>query len=129
MAALVKLAVEHADACIDPGAGTARLGLGTAVEHAVEIAVDGHGEAIGAHGAGKPRRHVKAVERDDAAHFRLDPIERRVIGALGHGKDAAGIGLEQHFRRDLDEGGFAIGHACFVRAGFGGADAELDIVC
>ncbi len=55
--------------------------------------------------------HVKAVERDDAAHLRLDPIERRILRVLRHGKDAAGIGLEQHFRRDLDEGGFAIGHA------------------
>jgi hypothetical protein len=52
----------------------------------------------------------KTIERNDAAHLRLDPIERRVVGAVRHGKDAASIGLEQHFRRDLDEGGFAVGH-------------------
>ena len=76
----------------------------------VEIAVDRDGEAVGAHGAGEPRRQVEAVERDDAAQVRLDPVERGVLGALRHREDAAGIGLEQHLRRDLDDGGFAVGH-------------------
>src|SRR5262249_62114262 len=56
-----------------------------------------------------------ALERNDTAQVRLDPIERRVIRAFRHGKDAAGIGLEQHLRRDFDESGFAVGHARFVR--------------
>ena len=55
-------------------------------------------------------RHAKPIERDDAAHVGLDPIERRIVGIFGHREYAAGIGLEQHFRCDLDEGGFAIGH-------------------
>ena len=90
--------------------GRSGCGSEAALEHAVEVAVHGDGEAVGAHRADEPRRHVKTIERNDAAHLRLDPIERRVVGAVRHGKDAASIGLEQHFRRDLDEGGFAVGH-------------------
>ena len=50
------------------------------------------------------RGDAKAVERDHAAHFRLDPEQRRVVGALGHRKDAAGIGAQQHFGRDFGSG-------------------------
>ena len=47
--------------------GAAGLRLGAAVDHRVEIAIDGHREAVGAHGTGEPSRHMKAIERDDAA--------------------------------------------------------------
>ena len=40
MPSLVEPAIERADTCIDPGAGTARLGLGTALDHRIEVAVD-----------------------------------------------------------------------------------------
>ena len=111
MAALMKLAIEGADARVDPGARAAGPGFRAGLDHGVEVAVDGNGETIGAHRADQPRRHVKAIERNDAAQLRLEPIERRVVGAFRHREDAAGIGLEQHFRRDLDEAGFAVGHA------------------
>ena len=111
MAALVELAIEHADARIDPRARPAVASLRATFQHAVEVAVDGDGEAVGTHRSGEPRGNMKAIERNDAAHLRLDPVEGRVLRAVRHGKDAAGIGLEQHFRRDLDEGGFAVGHA------------------
>ena len=55
-----------------------------------------------AYGAGQAAGTWNAVERDDAALLRLDPIERRVVGALRHREDAAGVGLEQDFRRDVD---------------------------
>jgi len=64
--------------------------------------VDADLEAAFADGASKALWHMYAVERQDAAPLGLDPIERIVLGALSHGKDAAGIGLEQHLRRDLD---------------------------
>src|SRR6266849_2016065 len=67
MTALVELAIKLLDTGVDPGARTARPGLCAALEHGVEIAIDGDGETVGAHGAGQPRGHVKAVERDDAA--------------------------------------------------------------
>ena len=102
MAVLEQAAVDLADAGIDPGAGAVGLGLGAAVDHRVEIAIHPDRERRRAHGAREPRRHVETFERDDAAHVRLDPIERRIVGAFRHREDAAGIGLEQHFRRDLD---------------------------
>ena len=40
MADVVELAIERADARVDPGAGAAGLRLGAAVEHALEVAVD-----------------------------------------------------------------------------------------
>ena len=90
--------------------GRSGLRLGAAVEHGVEVAVEGDGETVGAHRADEPRRHVKTIERNDAAHLRLDPVQRRVVRAVRHREDSAGVGLEQHFRRDLDEGVVAAGH-------------------
>ena len=110
MPVVVEAAVDLADAAVDPGFGAVLLGFGAALDRAVEIPVDPDGIGRRAHGARQPRGDVKAIERNDAAHLRLDPIERRILGALCHREDAAGIGLEQHFRRDLDNGAFAVGH-------------------
>src|SRR3954469_24246662 len=76
MAAIVQLAIEDADARIDPGARAVGLRLRAALEHGVEVPVHGDGEAVGAHRADEPRRHVKTIERNDATHLRLDPVER-----------------------------------------------------
>src|SRR5207342_3017468 len=110
MTAVVELAVEMADARIDPGALTALLRLGAAVDHGIEIMIDGDGEVVRPHGTGQPRRDVKPVERDDPPLLRLNPVQRRVLGTFRHREDTAGIGLQQHLRRDLDECRFAIGH-------------------
>jgi hypothetical protein len=59
---------------------------------------------------------VEAIEGNDAALLRLDPVERRVVRAFRHRKDAAGIGLEQDLRRDFDEGSFPVGHAIVRQA-------------
>src|SRR5262249_5715000 len=104
MSAVVKLVIEHTDASVDPGAGASRLRLRAAIEHAIEVAIDRDGVAVRAHGAGEPRRHVEAIERNDPAHLRLDPVESGILCALGHRKDTAGIGLEQDLRRYFDEG-------------------------
>src|SRR5438445_8879807 len=69
MAALVELAIERADSVIDPGARPIGQRLGTAVDHPVEIAVDGDDEPVGTHGAGETRRHMKAIDRNDPALF------------------------------------------------------------
>ena len=82
-----------------------------AVEHCIKIAVDPHGEPAGTHRARQPGRYVEAIERNDAAPLRLDPVKRRIVSAFGHGEDAAGIGLEQHFRGYVDECRFAAGHS------------------
>src|SRR4029077_18545056 len=61
--------------------------------------------------ARETRDDAKALQRDHSAHFRLDPEQRRIVGAFGHRKDAAGIGAQQHFRRDFGRCGVARCHA------------------
>ena len=112
--------VEVADALVDPGVVAAGLRCGTAGDDSLESGVDGDGEGIGAHRARQPRGNAKAVERNHAAHFRLDPEQGRIVGTLGHRKDAAGISAQQHFGRDFGRGGVACGHGwedSRVRAG------------
>src|SRR5258708_7424625 len=78
MADIVELAIKRADAPIDPGPRTARSRLGAAFDDSLEIAVANDGERLCPNGAGKSRRNMKAIERNDAAQFRFDPIERRI---------------------------------------------------
>src|SRR5258708_4032801 len=110
MADIVELAIKRADAPIDPGPRTARSRLGAAFDASLEIAVANDGERLCPNGAGKSRRNMKAIERNDAAQLRFDPIERRIVGVLSHRKNPARIGLEQHFGRDLDMGRVAACH-------------------
>src|SRR5712671_3925419 len=112
-AALVELAIERANALIDPGTLAAWLGRCAAIEHGVEIPVDHNGKTVGPDGAGETRGHAELVERNDSAQWRLIPMDGRIVGAVGHREDAAGIGLEQHFRRYFQTGGITIGHDFF----------------
>src|SRR5689334_8047980 len=112
MPAFIELAVEVADAVVDPGASAPGVGRRAAVHHGLEVAVDRHREAVGAHGADQPRRYVEPVERNDPALFRLDPVESMVVGAFGHREDPAGIGLQQDFRGDVYAGAVAASIEC-----------------
>src|SRR5581483_7182348 len=67
MAAFVKLAVEVADALVDPGPAAAGLGRRAAFQDRLEVPVDRDGETVGADGAREPGGDAEAVERDDAA--------------------------------------------------------------
>ena len=107
VAEFVQALIEIPDALVDPGVVAAGLRRGAAGDHRLEGLVDGDGERIGAHGALEPRGDAKTIERDHAAHLRLDPEQGRIVGALGHREDAAGIGAQQHFGRDLGRGGVA----------------------
>src|SRR5438477_113258 len=91
MAERMEPVIEVADALVDPGVLAAGRRRGAARHHGLEGLVDGDGEGIRAHGAREARGDAKAVERDHAAHFRLDPEQGRIVGALGHREDAAGI--------------------------------------
>ena len=103
--------IERADALIDPGALAASRRAGAAIDHRREVAVGDNTQGGAAHRAREPRGNMKIVERDDAALFRLDPIERRVVRALRHRENAAGIGFQQHVRRDLEGcGAVAVRH-------------------
>src|SRR5262245_13560618 len=67
VADIVELAIQGADAAIDPGPGAARSGLGAAVDDRLKIAVADDFEPLRADGAGESRGNMKAVERNDAA--------------------------------------------------------------
>src|SRR5687768_13450815 len=79
MAALVQLAIELADAAVDPGAPASRLGSRATRDHRLEIAIERYRETVGAHGAREPARHMETVERNDAALLGLNPIKRVVV--------------------------------------------------
>src|SRR5919201_2254874 len=53
-------AVEPSDPVVDPGAATARLGLGTAVDHCIEIGVAYDAKAIAADRARQTRGDMEA---------------------------------------------------------------------
>src|SRR5262249_34702025 len=96
-----EIGIKAANTAVDPGASPAGTRRRATLDDRIEIVVDSDLEAALADGAGEPTRHVHPAERQDAAPLRLDPVERIVLGALRHRKDAAGICLEQHLRRDL----------------------------
>ncbi len=97
---LEELAVEGADALVDPGGAAPRFRFGAGRDDAVEIGIDPDLEMTAADGALQPARDMEGIERDDAAPLGVDPVKRVVIGAFRHGKDAGGIGLEQDLRGD-----------------------------
>src|SRR5690606_13464324 len=101
VAQVEKVAIERADALVDPGGAASRPRGGAAFDHPLDIGVDADVEGNGAQGAGQPPGYVNAVEGKDAAVLRLNPIQRRVVGAFGHRKDSARVGLQQDLRRDL----------------------------
>src|SRR6516162_5436691 len=110
VAAFVELAIESADAAVDPGAASPRLWLRAAFDHRVKVPVNDYREGCGTDCARQATGKVKSIQRYDAATLGLDPIERRIIGALRHGKYPAGVSLQQHLRRDVDERGLAACH-------------------
>ena len=111
MTQVEEVAVEVADALVDPGGAPSGPRGGAALDHAGNVGVDADIEVRRAQRAREPAGHVHLIEREDAAVLRLDPVERRVVSALGHGEDAAGVGLEQHLRRNLDDDVVARSHA------------------
>src|SRR5262245_48013563 len=115
---LEQCTIDATDAHIDPCAGASRLGFSAAIDHAIKIAIDVDRPRCRAYSSRQPQWDVETVERNDAAHIRLDPIERRIIRAFGHREDPAGIGLQQHVRRDLDEGVFAVCHGSSRGGGY-----------
>src|SRR5215831_5372202 len=110
IASIIEVAVKRPDLAVDPGGAPAGLGRRTTVEHAFKIGIDPDLEDALADGTCKPLWHMHPVQRQDPALLWLDPIERGIIGALCHREDAAGIGLEEHLRRDLDNDVVARGH-------------------
>src|SRR5216684_6752175 len=88
MSELVQPDVELADALVDPGVVAAGLRRGAASDHGFECRVDGDGEGVGSHRARQAGGNTKAIERYNAAHFRFDPEQGRIVGAFGHRENA-----------------------------------------
>src|ERR1700678_2576859 len=76
--------IEIAYPLIDPGVVTAGLRCRAAGDDGLEGPIDRDRKGIGTHSTGEARGDTKSVERDHAAHFRLDPEQARIVGALGH---------------------------------------------
>lgn len=89
-------AVKRPDAPVDPRAPPPRGRRGTGVDHRLEIMVHTDLEMIRPHGSRQSLRHAKPIQRDNAAPFRFDPVKAWIIGTLGHGKNPAGVGLQEH---------------------------------
>src|SRR5690606_37231070 len=102
MTAREQFAVKPVDAAVDPGLVAAGRGRGALADHRLEIVVHPDVECAAAHRARESAGDVKAVEWDDPALARFDPVEAWIVGILRHRKDAAGISLEQHVRGNLD---------------------------
>ena len=91
----VELVVEGADTAVDPcRLAPRRLGCASG-DNLAKRRVDADFEPPLADFLPERARDMELVERKDAALLRLDPVERIVIGALGHRKDSRRIGLEQ----------------------------------
>src|SRR5262245_47576328 len=105
-----EIAVEPADPAIDPGRATSRPRGGAAVDHGFEVVIDFDLVAALPHRAGEAAGNVHGGERQDAPLLRLDPIERGVIAAFRHRKDAAGVGLQEDLRGDFDDDVVARSH-------------------
>src|SRR5690606_2616204 len=86
-----QVAGEAANAPVDPGLGAAGTRRRAGLDDGVEGAVEPDLVAAAANGAGEPARDVEAVERNDPAALRLDPVEAGIVGRFGHREDAAGI--------------------------------------
>jgi len=104
LAAGVQLDVEAADRGVDPAVFPARAGGGAGFEDGVEGGVDPDSDAVGADGAPEPGGDVEAVERDDAALFRLDEEDPWIVAGLAHGEDAGRVAIQQFVGTEAAEG-------------------------
>ena len=73
------------------------------------------GEGVRQHGAGEPARQVEAVQRQDAAALRVQPVEALAAAGLGHREQAVTVGPQHEVSRDLHR---APGHAAYCGVGW-----------
>ena len=118
-----KLGVKLADALVDPGGPPPCARGGAALDDAVIGAIDANLEFFLLDDAREPPRHMQMIQREDAAPFGLDPIERRIVRTFRHWENATRIGLEQYLRRNFNHqvrgsiGAISLGPALSHRAG------------
>ena len=122
MAELVEVAVGPEDEWVDPGLVTV-----SAAKHDIakgEITADG--EKIFAQGFFQSAGEVEAfVERDDATHFRREPLEH---AAVHHGENALRVGADENLGRDDGGGLFDVVRGSGKRGRGKRGDGELLLV-
>jgi len=101
VAAGMQRGVEAQDLGVDPALLASRRGRGAGLHHVDERHIGRDLEAIAAHGARQPLRHMERVQRKDAAPFGRDPEQLGVLAPFRHGEDALRIGAEQKIGRDV----------------------------
>jgi hypothetical protein len=79
---LLELRRKESDLTLDAIAERLLRAHGVAVDKSMLSRFFAAEEGVGPHGARKPRGDVAALERDHAAHFRLDPERAGVVGAF-----------------------------------------------
>src|SRR3546814_525073 len=94
-----ELVVELLDDRVDPGVGPVLGRLRAAANDLLEGGVAAHLEDAAADLGAQLARQAEVVERQDAAHVRIDPVQLWVDPALGHGEDPDGISAEEEVRR------------------------------
>ncbi|KCZ57209.1 hypothetical protein HY29_00355 [Hyphomonas beringensis] len=84
-------AVQVQDWGVDPCALASCRALGAHFHDARKGLVSGDSERILLHGPGKPLWHMKALERDDPAHVRINQEKVRIIASISHREDATPV--------------------------------------
>ena len=105
-----QIAIELADAGVDPRFRPFGDSRGARVDDRAEVAIDADLEAAGGGGARQAARDVEIIKGNDAALLGLDPVEAGIVGGFGHREDAHRIRFQQNLRRDLEEDVVAGGH-------------------
>lgn len=100
MADLEQPVVARLDHRVDPRRRPVARGLGAERDHVGKGAVGGDAETVGDERLFQAVREAKAIERQDRAQPRFDPMDRRVIRPVGHRENTLRIGTQQQRRVD-----------------------------
>jgi len=110
VADLEQAVVTRLDYRVDPRCRPVARGLGAQRNHVGKGAVGGDAKAIGDDRLFQAVRQAEAIERQDRAQPRFDPMDRRVIRPVGHRENTLRISTQQQCRVDgfkmLQDAGF-----------------------
>lgn len=95
---VMHICIQSNDAVADPGIGPR---FGAMPHHRFKGAVKRDGMFLLAHRFCEAMRHMKGIERQNAALRRVVPAEFRIMASLRHREYSHGIGAQQHVGRDL----------------------------
>ena len=95
VAELEQSLVARLDDRVDPGGRPVVGRLGAERHHGAERGVGGDAKAVRDDDLLQAFRQVEAIERQDRAQPRFDPVDRRVVGRVGHREQPLRVGAEQ----------------------------------